>query len=154
MQVSVFGARKAEPAVSLPTEVRFTVPLVPPSVNHYKTPVQRCGRDGLTRQGYVVSAEALAFKQAVAVFARGQSLCPTSARDRQLIRYSVEVLIALGPNGRGDADNFGKVVCDGLVDAGVIHSDARVRIFQVEVIDDERHNPRTEFHVSVWRKGQ
>jgi hypothetical protein len=41
-------------------------------------------------------------------------------------RYSVEIEIQLGPKQKGDVDNFPKVVLDGLVIAGVIHSDAAV----------------------------
>jgi hypothetical protein len=41
-------------------------------------------------------------------------------------RYSVEIEIQFGPKQKGDVDNFPKCVLDGLVIAGVIHSDAAV----------------------------
>jgi hypothetical protein len=44
-------------------EISFTVPLVPPSVNHYKKP-RKFGR------GFYVTKEAIAFKEAVALIAR------------------------------------------------------------------------------------
>lgn len=125
--------------------VTITVPLVPPSVNHYKKP-RRGG------YGYYVTKEAQAFKQAVGVCA---------GRQRALVgvrRYEVEVHIYLGAGDRGDVDNFGKVVLDGLQESGVIHSDAAVTDLILRKRRD-RQEPRTEItvretrHVSVaWMR--
>ena len=124
--------------------VEFTVPLVPPSVNHYKVPVTYRVRGGGTRQGFAVTPEGIAFKAAVAVFARGGSVAFRTPAERRTGRYSLDVRVFLGPNQRGDGDNFWKCIGDGLVEAGVIHSDARVRVWHIEVCDEDRENPRTE----------
>jgi Holliday junction resolvase RusA-like endonuclease len=110
--------------------VHITIPLVPPSVNHYKM---------RTRKGVTfVSAEAKAFKQAVAVFARGMQCCAKE--------YSVIVRIFLGKGQKGDIDNFLKVVLDGLTAAGVIHSDAAI-VHLVAMKGRDARSPRTEIEV-------
>lgn len=106
------------------------VPLVPPSVNHYVKHT-RAGR-------HYVTAEGRAYKEAVALFARGQSL--------RAKRYELEAAIYLGHGQRGDGDNFWKVIADGLVEAGVIHSDAAVSDWILRKRRDRR-NPRTEITV-------
>ena len=83
--------------------VSFTVPLVPPSVNHY---VRHFRSDG-----HKVTDEATAFK--LGSLLRGQSLLrPCQAIQRTLY-------IVLGKGDRGDRDNFPKLCLDGLADAGV-----------------------------------
>lgn len=130
-------------------EVTFTVPnLTPPSVNHYKQPCVYRGRDGRTHRGMKLTPEAKAFKLAVAIFARGRTVAPLTNKERCNVRYRVLVDVYLGPNQRLDADNCGKLLCDGLQDAGVIHSDAFVGDFRVRPHKDDRENPRTEFTVS------
>lgn len=113
--------------------IAFTVPLIPPSVNHYKM---------RTRKGVTfVGADALKFKEAVGIFSRGRSL--------QADEYMIHISIYLGSKQKGDVDNFCKVVLDGLVDAEVIHSDAAVRKLIVEKHRD-RENPRTEIVVEPY----
>lgn len=109
--------------------VKFTVPLVPPSVNHYKVRY----RNGRT----VVSKEAIAFKGAVALFIRGEYV--------QAKRFSVTIRITLGKGDRGDWDNFPKLVGDGLAAAGAFRdlkgkwlSDAHVRDGRVILDCDTR----------------
>jgi Holliday junction resolvase RusA-like endonuclease len=129
--------------------VAFTVPhLTPPSVNHFKTPTVYRLRDGTTRKGMKLTAEAKAFKAAVAIFARGRTVSPVTNSERSRVQYKVVVDIYLGPNQRLDADNGGKLLLDGLEDAGVIHSDAFVSEFTVKPHKDERDRPRTEFFVT------
>jgi len=84
-------------------KLTFTVPLVPPSLNHYKTRF----RNGNT----VVTKEARAFKAAVATYARGEYVRGKS--------FHVALRVVLPPKARGDVDNFPKLVLDGLADAGV-----------------------------------
>jgi Holliday junction resolvase RusA-like endonuclease len=98
--------------------LEFTVPLIPPSVNEYKTRF----RSGNT----VVSDQALAFKAAVAVYAKG---CYVTGK-----KFCVHIDVILGKKQRGDVDNFPKLVLDGLADAGVFRdakgermTDAHVR---------------------------
>jgi len=110
--------------------IRITVPLVPPSVNHYAKHT-RSGR-------HYVTSEAKSFKEAVAIFAGGQTLTAS--------RYSVSISVYLGKGQRGDIDNFLKCVLDGMVEARVIHSDSAVTRLTVEKFRDEK-NPRTEITV-------
>jgi Holliday junction resolvase RusA-like endonuclease len=130
--------------------VAFTVPhLCPPSVNHYKEPTVYRKRDGIGFvRGFKLTPEAKAFKAAVAIFARGRTVSPITNSERRKVKYRVEVDIYLGPNQRLDADNGGKLLLDGLQEAGVIHSDAFVAPFIVTPHKDERTNPRTEFFVT------
>lgn len=111
--------------------VSFTVPLVPPSVNHYVKHT-RSGR-------HYVTKEAKAFKEAVAIFARGKSAIAK--------RYEVEIAIFLAKRQRGDGDNFAKCVLDSLVSAGVIHSDAAVKKVSITK-DRDWKNPRTEITIT------
>jgi Holliday junction resolvase RusA-like endonuclease len=133
-------------------EISFTVPyLTPPSVNHYKEPcIYRDRKSGAMRKGQRLTAEAKAYKDAVCLFARGETLIPPGASKYQLtkIRYEAEITIYLGRGARLDADNGNKVVLDSLQKAQVIHSDARVRACRSIIVDDERDNPRT--HIKVW----
>lgn len=125
-----------------PNLIVIEVPLTPPSVNHYKKPIVLKTSNGLVRS-YALTPEAIAFREAVAIFARGRSLSPATDYARSKVRYSVACTVFLGEKQRGDGDNFGKCVLDSLQHAGVIHSDARVRTWHVEVDDEDRKNPRT-----------
>lgn len=110
--------------------IQFTVPLVPPSVNHYKM---------RTRKGVTfVSKEAKEFKRQVGICAKGQSL------DAEL--YEVRLRIFLGHGQKGDLDNFFKCALDGITEAGVIRSDAAVHRIIAEKFRD-KENPRTEYTV-------
>jgi len=93
---------------------RFTVPLLPPSVNHYKSP-RRGG-------GWFRAAESIAFIDAVCVFS-GKTMVTGNF-------YTVEIFFFLGPSkhnlSSNDLDNFQKVGIDALVRAGVIKTDGRI----------------------------
>jgi Holliday junction resolvase RusA-like endonuclease len=93
---------------------RFTVPLLPPSVNHYKSP-RRGG-------GWFRAAESIAFIDAVCVFS-GKTMVTGNF-------YALEIWFFLGPAKRNlssnDLDNFQKVAIDALVRAGVIKTDGRI----------------------------
>jgi Holliday junction resolvase RusA-like endonuclease len=128
--------------------VAFTVPhLTPQSVNHFKVPCVYRTRDGKMHRGMKLTPEAKAFKLAVAIFARGRTVAPLTNSQRSKAKYQVVVDVYLGPNQRLDADNGGKLVLDGLQEAGVIHSDAFVSSFTINPHKDQRSNPRTEFFV-------
>jgi hypothetical protein len=132
--------------------VEFTVPLLVPSGNHYKEPCRYTGKDGYPHLGYKITKEAKAFYDAVALFARQRTVAPEAPAARRKVRYSVRIDVYLGPRDRGDFDNFWKCGLDGLVKAGVIHSDNYVdgdRSNSV-VHKDERdnpYNPRTHYRV-------
>jgi Holliday junction resolvase RusA-like endonuclease len=110
--------------------VHITVPLVPPSVNHYKMRTKR----GVT----FVSAEAKAYKQAVGICARGREVLSDY--------FDVEVIVFQGKGDKGDVDNYAKCVLDGLKEAGVIHSDDAITDLTMRKRRD-RINPRTEITV-------
>jgi Holliday junction resolvase RusA-like endonuclease len=132
--------------------VTFTVPLTPPSVNHHTKPCKYIGKDGFLHTGRKLTGEAKAFKDAVAIFARRRTVAPATPAERRKVKYKVLVDVYLGPNQRLDADNCGKLLCDSLAYAGVIHSDAFVGDFRVRPHKDDRQNPRSEFFVSRMEK--
>jgi Holliday junction resolvase RusA-like endonuclease len=115
-----------------PQIAAITIPLVPPSVNHY----WKRKRYG----GYFVSEEGEAFLQAVALYAKRQKVRAKA--------YHVEVWIYLGRKQKGDVDNFAKCVLDGLRKAGVIDSDAKITDLDLHKRRDIA-NPRTEIMVEA-----
>ncbi len=110
----------------------MTIPLIPPSVNHYKMKDRR--------GHWYVTAEATAFKDAVCLLGRKLAGVLVSRR------YQLEVTVFLGSGGSGDGDNFWKVIADGLVEAQIIRSDAAVDDWILHKRRD-RANPRTEIIV-------
>lgn len=126
--------RKAKASLRRPitNNLFFSIPLIPPSVNHYKIP-KRAG-------GFYVSNEAKSFKSAVASLTRGSVKADW---------YDVAITVYLGKDQRGDADNFNKVVLDSLVDARIISTDARVKKVSAKVMRDW-NDPRTEVIIREW----
>jgi Holliday junction resolvase RusA-like endonuclease len=109
--------------------ITFTVPLVPPSVNHYVKHT-RTGRS-------YVTAEAMEFKIAIAVYANHSTV---SAKT-----FSVRLAVTLPKGARGDVDNFPKLCLDGLADCGMFLnrkgkrvSDAWVRHLEVDLDAETR----------------
>jgi Holliday junction resolvase RusA-like endonuclease len=130
------------------TSLRIEIPLVPPTVNHYKKPaiIRRRGQPPV--KGQVLTAEAKAYKAAVAIFAHGETLAPAKESERRKTKYMLQATVYLGHNQRGDGDNFWKCLADGLVEAGVIHSDAAVTKWHIDVARD-RANPRTVVEIFI-----
>jgi len=92
--------------------VSFTVPLLPPSVNHYYRPSRR--------GGYYISPEAQAFIDAVCIFS-GRQACEGKF-------YAVQISVGI-PQAeflRLDIDNLGKSLLDSLRKAAVIKDDRYV----------------------------
>ena len=85
------------------------IPGIPPSVNSYVRHSK--GR-------HYKTDEASRFQRDIAILAAGKKVEAES--------YAVLIHVFLGPKQKGDLDNFAKVILDGLVIAGVIHSDAAV----------------------------
>lgn len=125
----------------------LSIPWTPPSVNHYKEPTARKNRHGNIIKSFKLSPEARAFYEIVAILARGRSITPSTAKERDQVRYALYCTVYLGPGQRGDGDNMWKCIADSLQKAGVIHSDARVRRWHLDVEDCDRENPRTEIRV-------
>jgi crossover junction endodeoxyribonuclease RusA len=113
--------------------VKIVIPLVPPSVNSYV----RHTRKG----GHYVTAEAKAFKEAVAILGREKGDLVAEA-------YHVHIDVYLGKNGRGDLDNFAKIPIDALVYAGIIRSDSDVEAVSLRKFRDPG-NPRTEITIEA-----
>lgn len=111
-------------------DIQFEVPLLPPSVNDYVRHT-RSGRHYLT-------PEAIAFKQAV----------PICARQRQVRHkyYAIEIFVTLGKGDRVDLDNCSKVILDGLVEGGQIHSDAAVTLLYLHKMRAEKPNTQ----ITIW----
>jgi len=130
--------------------VSFTVPLTPPSVNHYKVPVWSKPRAYQPRKlGFRLTDEAKAFRDAVVIFAKQMTVIPDDIleliRKKRKVAYRVEIDVWLGKGQRLDADNAGKICLDALENAGVIHSDAYVETCVLNIHKDERNDPRTKF---------
>jgi Holliday junction resolvase RusA-like endonuclease len=131
--------------------VSFTVPyLTPPSVNHYTRSCYYKGNDGMAHKGKKLTPEAQAYRDAVALFARGRTISPETPAGRKKARYSVRMDVYLGPGQRGDFDNFWKSGLDALVRCHLIHTDAAVdgEHSRCVVHKDDRENPRTEYAVT------
>lgn len=92
----------------------FEIPLIPPSVNHYKQP-------GRIRGTWYITKEAQAFIDAVCMIGRN------AARVLPIIGkfYYVEVTVYVSEKKflRGDSDNMEKVLFDALTKAGLIKDD-------------------------------
>ena len=128
------------------TELSLTIPMEPPSGNHYKS-FRVIGKHAswyLTKEAKSWITEiALASFQAVGCYtADGSCDC------RQVSGKAHEVTYAVyqGSGSRGDVDNYAKVILDGLVKAGVLKSDASVVAMHAYKFRD-RENPRTEITV-------
>lgn len=128
----------ARAVITQPRSVSFTVPLVPPNLNHYKVPIWKQRR-------FAVTAPAAAFKNAVAIFSQGANVMAKY--------FIVEATVYLGRKQKGDVDGFGKLILDALADACVFRdldgksmSDAHVYDLHLRKRRDE-DNPRTEITV-------
>src|SRR3977135_1041408 len=88
----------------------ITVPLTPPSVNHYVKHT-RSGR-------HYVTTQAKAYLEAVGLCSKRQRV--RCAADK------CEICVYLGKGQKLDLDNAAKCVLDGLKQADVIESDARI----------------------------
>lgn len=117
--------------------VDLTIPLIPPSANHYKIPTRRELADG--RRIFTYTPETRAWFDAVAVFTRGR----TVAGEEHAVYYRVY----LGYRQRGDIDNFLKVLLDALVRARLLLTDNSVTEIHGWK-DRDVKNPRTEITVS------
>jgi Holliday junction resolvase RusA-like endonuclease len=118
-------------------QLEFVVPLLPPSVNHYKAP-KRGG-------GWFRTGEVIGFIEAVCIFSH-KVLVPGDY-------YEVEITFYLPPAKQrlssNDTDNFLKVALDALGTAGVIRNDGRV----MDLIVHKRFCPterdaRTLYHIT------
>ena len=122
-----------------PEKVTFTIPILPPSVNHY---VEHPGA-GIHRK----SAAAKAFGRDFPLFSRGLFVVSQSGR------FSVTLDYWLGKGDRGDVDNFNKLPLDCAAKAGMLRnkkgkevSDAWIKRMTVNIHDsdeDRKLGPQT-----------
>jgi Holliday junction resolvase RusA-like endonuclease len=117
----------------------FTVPLAPPSGNHYKKPSRRGGF-----LSFYHTPEAKAWFDAVALVAYGMEVFGTE--------HAVEYRVYRGKGSRGDLDNYSKCILDGLQRAGVIKNDDTVVEMHGYKFRD-RENPRTEIIIRALNEG-
>jgi Holliday junction resolvase RusA-like endonuclease len=124
--------RKARKELRYPRQkaLLISVPLTPPSVNHYKRPKS-------SGKGYYVTDEAKAFKAAISSLSKGSV---------EADAYFVGVLVYFGPGQRGDVGNLEKCIGDGLQDCGIMSNDSKTKKYGIE-IDPERSGPRTDIFV-------
>lgn len=114
--------------------MELIVPMIPPSANHY---VKH------TRNGrHYVTAEAIAFREAVRLLARGKQI--------RFKYYAIEIYLCLGPKQKQDLDNCAKVVLDSLVKGGVIDSDAKVT--RLTLHKKRQLKPSTQ--ITIWEGKQ
>lgn len=127
-----------------PRIVIFTIPLTPPSVNHYVT-----HGGGHHRK----SEEALAWERDFGIFARRQYVVSDIAR----FKFTLEIYLA--PRESGDVDNFPKCVLDCAAKHGMFRdaklrevSDAHVKNLQVLINDlpaDRAKGPLTRITIEA-----
>lgn len=112
------------------TELSLTIPIEPPTVNHYVKHT-RTGR-------HYTTPKADAWKSAVAIIAKGQMVTGKA--------HEITYTVYQGYKSKGDVDNYAKCILDSLVKAGVLKSDASVVSLHAHKVRD-RVNPRTEIHI-------
>ena len=113
-------------------DLDFCVPLIPPSVNHYVKHTHT-GR-------HYVTEEAKAFKAAIPIFAKQKQV--------RHEYYAIEIYVNLAKGQKVDLDNCSKVILDGLVEGGQIHSDAAVTLLCLHKKRGNHLAPST--CITVW----
>lgn len=119
--------------------VIFSLPFLPPSVNHYL--------DHKSASNHSLSAAAKAFKRDFPILVRpGQYVIGK--------RFQVSIRYWMGPKDRGDIDNYDKLLLDCIADAGMMRdsngkelSDAWIKRRLTEIRDspeDRKIGPKTE----------
>lgn len=111
-------------------ELSLTIPLEPPSGNHYKS-YRVIGKF----VSWYLTKEAKGWHSAVAVIANGRGVSGKA--------HHIAYTVYQGAGSRGDVDNYAKVILDALVKAGVLKTDASVIEMNARKQRD-RENPRTE----------
>src|SRR5262249_8752269 len=125
--------------------LQLVIPLIPPSANHYVKPCMYRGKDGQPHRGKKLTKEAVAFQEAVAIFAQGRKMIDAPA-------YRITVTFHYGYKQRGDLCNREKVLTDSLQYAGVFPNDSRVKHYTLIMGERDRENPRTEVSIEVMNQ--
>lgn len=120
------------------TELSLTIPIEPPSGNHYKA-YRVIGKHA----SWYLTQEAKDWHGRVMWAAIGKCRMNMEVGGKA---HEVTYTVYQGSGSRGDVDNYAKVILDGLVKAGVLKSDASVVAMHAYKFRD-RENPRTEIKV-------
>lgn len=112
------------------TELALTIPIEPPSGNHYKS--YRVIGNFVS---WYLTKDAKAWHAAVATIASGREVTGKA--------HEIAYTVYQGSGSRGDVDNYAKVILDALVRAQVLKTDASVIDMHASKRRD-RDNPRTE----------
>jgi Holliday junction resolvase RusA-like endonuclease len=133
---ALIPTRKEQPRE--PGFLEFSIPLVPPSVNHYKQP------NG--RGGWYVTKEANAFIDAVSYI--GKPKAKTLPIAGMFYEVSLEIFVLRKKFLRADSDNMEKVAFDALTAAGLIKDDRYITLHHNRRIPVETAaQERTEYQI-------
>lgn len=126
-----------------PSSLFFTIPMLPPSVNHY---VEHKAKGVHTK-----SKEAKAFERDFPLWSRGNFVVGE--------KFSVAITFVPGPHDRGDIDNRNKCLLDCIARAGMLRnakgqelSDAWIKKLTVEIRDlavERITGPKTHVQIEV-----
>lgn len=117
-------------AETLLTDVHFTVPLLPPSVNHAKF------------ANFHKKPEARAFIDAVCIFSR-KPVCRGPFYTVAFVYFIPKAQFL-----RWDVDNFLKITCDALKAAGIINDDRYIlRVTAEKRVEHDSPDGRTCCHI-------
>jgi hypothetical protein len=140
--------------VNGPARVAFSIPFLPPSVNHYVTHTPYLDRQTGDAKVFRQKSEiAKSWMEAFPLFSRGLYVTSQSGR------FGVRLDFTPGPHQSGDVDNYNKLPLDCCAKAGMFRdakgkekSDAWVKRLEVEIHDsaEERATgPRTEIVIEA-----
>jgi Holliday junction resolvase RusA-like endonuclease len=121
------------------SSLKITVPLTPPSVNHYMKHRVATVNGHSTVMSYP-SRDAKDWWKAVDKASVGHRLEADS--------FEIAYVVYQGTNERGDVANYAKCILDALVKASVIDSDHKVTALHAYKVRD-RANPRTEITIRI-----
>jgi crossover junction endodeoxyribonuclease RusA len=123
-------------------ELRLTVPMVPPSGNHYKKFRVMPTANGKHVPSWYHTADAKVWWEEVALIAAGRRITGTS--------LEVQYIVYLPTRRKADVDNFAKCIFDALTRASVIDDDSLVDDFH----GHRRYDPLRPRTVIVVKSNQ
>jgi Holliday junction resolvase RusA-like endonuclease len=132
----------------------FSIPLLPPSVNHYVSHGTKTDRRSGARTAiHKKTPEAKAWERDFPLFSRGQFITSQNGR------FAVTLIFTPGPKDSGDIDNRNKCTLDCIAKAGMLRngkgeemSDAWIKRLLVEIRDsqeDRERGPKTEITIEA-----
>jgi len=130
-------ARVGNSSMNAQTVITFSIPMLPPSVNHYVSHGSAVNRRTGERYGTHKKTDAAqAWERDFPIFSRGDYVVSQSGR------FAVTLIFIPGPGDSGDVDNRNKCVLDCIARAGMLRnrkgeemSDAWIKRLLVEIRD-------------------